>query len=83
MRLRRKQAREVTQMARRIAALRLLEPSLDANYALVKAAATVISHRNISRDVNGGRHTTVILEKGNEGRSDESTETQLQLECEL
>jgi hypothetical protein len=33
------EAREVRDMARRIAALLLLEPDLDANYASVKAAA--------------------------------------------
>lgn len=33
------EAREVMQMARRIAAILLLEPRLDANYAAVKAAA--------------------------------------------
>lgn len=33
------EAREVMQMARRIAAILLLEPQLDANYAAVKAAA--------------------------------------------
>lgn len=32
------EAREVTQMARRIAAILLLEPALDANYQAVKAA---------------------------------------------
>jgi hypothetical protein len=32
------EAREVTQMARRIAALLLLTPALDANYQAVKAA---------------------------------------------
>ncbi len=35
------EAREVTNMTRRIAALLLLEPALDANYALVKGAALV------------------------------------------
>ena len=35
------EAREVTNMTRRIAALLLLEPALDANYALVKGAASV------------------------------------------
>ena len=35
------EAREVTNMTRRIAALLLLEPALDANYALVKGAAFV------------------------------------------
>jgi len=33
------EAREVTQTVRRLAALRLLEPALDANYQAVKAEA--------------------------------------------
>jgi hypothetical protein len=34
------EAREVTHMARRLAALLLLAPALDANYAAAKASAT-------------------------------------------
>jgi hypothetical protein len=34
------EAREVTHMARRLAALLLLAPALDANYAAAKATAT-------------------------------------------
>lgn len=35
------EAREVTQMARRIAAIRLLEPELDASYTAVKAGTVL------------------------------------------
>ena len=37
--LRSEEAREVTAMVRRLAALRLLQPALDTNYRAVKSAA--------------------------------------------
>jgi hypothetical protein len=37
------EAREVTHMARRIAALILLQPVLDKNYAAVKSASTPLT----------------------------------------